>query len=112
MQNLGNASQQIANIYAMSCRIKQIKAQTDVQLANTIAKYKVCHEFLESTFGERHEALQKHYDVLDNAVASGDRDLILAALHGISDIVTTSPLSELQRLAEVFDDPSVPLLDF
>lgn len=106
----------IANLYtqcqAFKNRTEQINAWSNVQMANTIAKYKVCQQFLESTFGERNGALQKHYEVMDKAMESGDRELILASLQGISSIVTKSPLDELEKFAEVFNNPDVPLLDF
>ena len=112
IENSGKLMQSVENIYSMHQRTKQLEMMTQMQLANTVAKYQLCHEFLDNTFKERHGALQKHYDLLDRAVESNDREMILASLHGISSIVTTSPLSELQRLASVFDNTDVPLLDF
>lgn len=108
----GQIMHNLENIYVTRQRTKQIKAITELELAKTVATYKVLHEFLTSTFSERHEALQKHYDILDDAIRKGDKEIILASLNGIGNIVTTSPLSELQRLAQIFDDTSVPLLDF
>lgn len=49
---------------------------------------------------------------MDKAMESGDRELILASLQGISSIVTKSPLDELEKFAELFNNPDVPLLDF
>ena len=49
---------------------------------------------------------------LDKAVASNDRDLILASLQGISSIVTKSPLDDFEKFVELYNDPSQELLDF
>ena len=68
--------------------------------------------YLEGTFGERDKALVKHYDLLDKAVDSNDRDLILASLQGISSIVTKSPLDDFEKFVELYNDPSQELLDF
>lgn len=91
---------------------KAIKAMSKVQLANIVAKFQICQQFLTSSFNERNNALQKYYKVLDDAVKSGDRELIILAMGNISNIVTSSPLTELQELCKRFDDPKRPLLDF
>ncbi len=112
MENTGQLIASLDHMYTMRQRTKQIKEISKVQMANTVARYKLCREFLESTFAERHEALSKYYDVLDKAVESGDNQLIIAAMGNISDVVSTSPLADLQHMAEIFNDTSVPLLDF
>lgn len=116
MLAVADSAQNIANLYtqcqAFKARTEQINAWSNVQIANTIAKYKVCQQFLESTFGERNGALQKHYELMDKAIESGDRELILASLQGISNIVTKSPLDDLEQFFEVYNNPDLPLLDF
>ena len=83
-----------------------------VEIAKTVAKFKTAQDFMEKTFGERDKALSKHYDLLDDAIKSNDRDMILAALHGISSIVTKSPLDDFEKFVELYNDTSQPLLDF
>ena len=116
MLAVADTAQNIANLYpqcqAFIASTEQVKAWSNVQMAKTIAKYRVCQRFLESTFGERNGALQRHYALMDKAMESGDRELILASLQGISSIVTKSPLDELEKFAELFNNPDVPLLDF
>lgn len=63
-------------------------------------------------FGEREKALDVHYRTLDKAIESNDRELIVAAIQGISTIVTKTPLEDLERLAQLYNDSSAPLLDF
>lgn len=91
---------------------KEVEAKTKVELVKTVAQYKLAQEFLTKTFSERAGALQQDYKVLDDAIARGDRDMILAAMGRIGDIVTTSPLAQLQELCERFEDPDDSLLDF
>ena len=64
------------------------------------------------TEGERDKALTKYYDLLDKAVNTGDNQLIIAALQGISGIVTSSPLSDFQEFARLWENTDQPLLDF
>lgn len=116
MSMVVDKAQNLASVYSqcveMNAKTQQVNAWSQTQIANTIAKYKVCEDFLTKSFGERNGALQKHYDILDEAVNKGDREMIIAALQNISSIVTTSPLQDLQKFTELFNDPDQALLDF
>lgn len=119
VDSIGNTLDQATNIANMyrECvlaeeRTKQVQAWGQVEMARTVAKFKTAQDFLEKTFGERDKALSKHYDLLDNAVKSNDRGLILAALQSISSIVTKSPLDDFEKFVELYNDTSQPLLDF
>ena len=111
-----DAAQNIAGMFneclLAQDRTKQMQAWSKVEIAKTIAKFKTAQAFMEGTFGERDKALTKHYDLLDKAVASNDRDMILASLHGISSIVTKSPLEDFQKFVNLYNDTSQQLLDF
>lgn len=115
MQGLDVASQ-VTEVYAESQRlnaqVKMTEQWSRVEMAKTAAKFYATKELIERTFGERHEALSKYYNALDHALVSGDRDLIVAAMHQISSIVTSSPLADFQTFVERFNDKSQPLLDF
>lgn len=76
------------------------------------AKFKTCQQFFAYSFAERNGALQQDYRVLDDAIARGDRDMIIRAMGSIGNIVTSSPLSELQQMLERYDKPEDSLLDF
>lgn len=106
----------IAELYTqcveINARTRQVEAITQLKLAQTVAKFKLGEMFLTQSFGERNEALQHHYKVLDKAIEDGDTTLILVAMSNISGIVTKSPLDELERLYERFDDPNDSGLDF
>lgn len=112
----GDLLMQAANLYSQCMQVEQkteqIRMWSEVQIAKTVAKYRSCQEFLNFTFGERDKALTKHYGVLDKAVESGDRELIIAALKGISGIVTSSPLSDFDEFVKLYEDTTQPLLDF
>ncbi len=120
VNNMVNAASNLANnivdVYAQCKeaeeRSERMRVWGQVKMAETVAKFKSCQMFLDRVFGERDAALGKHYDLLDKAVASNDKDLIIAAIKGISTIVTKSPLEDLEAFAKVFNDESQPLLDF
>lgn len=109
---LQNAMSLYKECSELEAKTEQIRLMTQVQLANIAARYQSCHEFLAYTFGERDKALEKHYDLLDQAMSNGDKDLVVEALRGISGIVTKSPLEDFEKFAKIFEDTSKPLLDF
>ena len=108
-QNVGDMYRECLQLHDQR---KMVEAKTKVELAKTVAQYKLAQDFITKTFSERAGALQEDYKVLDDAIARGDRDMILAAMGKIGDIVTTSPLAQLRELCERFDDPDDSLLDF
>lgn len=81
----------------IECDIAAVEARRDTDLARIVANFQICREVLDKTFGERAKALDKHYETLDKALESNDREVIIAALHGISGIVTTNPLESFQE---------------
>ena len=104
--------QNVAGLYTLQEHTKQVEAMSRVQLAQTVAKYKATELFLTSTFEERGEVLRQHYKVLDHALASGDKELIIRAMSEISGVVTTSPLKDLEKLCENFDESLDELMDW
>ncbi len=113
---IADKTQELMGLYAQCKQVeehtKQLKVWSEVEIARTVAKYKSCQDFLDKTFGEREHALNKHYELLDKAVESNDKDLIIAALSGISSIVTKSPLDDFEEFVKLYNDDSQPLLDF
>lgn len=107
-----NVASMYGDIVSMRENTKAIQAMSAAKLAKTVAKFKVTQQAIAETFKERNSVLQQDYKVLDDAIAKGDREMIIAAMSKIGDIVTTSPLSELKELVERFDDPDDSLLDF
>lgn len=111
-----DVAQTVAGMYkdcmAIEAQNKQVKTWGDVEITKTIAKFKSTQDFLQKSFGERDKALTKHYDILDKAVATNDKEMILAALKGISSIVTKSPLDDFDKFVAMYNDTTQPLFDF
>lgn len=109
-------AQNLANTYAQCNELREkrktVEAMSKVELAKTVAEYQVTKQFITESFGERREALKENYKALDDAIAKGDRELIIIAMSKIGDIVTTSPLKDLEVLCKRYDDPDDSLLDF
>ncbi len=107
---------QITEVYSESQRlnaqIDMARICSQVELAKIAAKFQVSKLAIEGVFNERKSALSHHYDTLDYGIKNGDRELIIAAMHQISTIVVSSPLSDIQNFIEAFNTEDAPLLDF
>lgn len=111
-----DVAQNVAGMYkdcmAIEAQTQKVKTWGDVEITKTIAKFKSTQDFLQKSFGERDEALRHHYAILDDAVAKNDREMIIAALKGISSIVTKSPLEDFDKFVAMYNDTTQPLFDF
>lgn len=107
---------QVTDVYAESQRLTAAveieRERSKVELAKTAAKFMLTKQIIEEKFSERRQALSAHYTVLEKAIESNDKDLIINAMHQISSIVVTSPLADIQDFIRAFEDKSQPLLDF
>lgn len=64
--------------------------------------------FLNRSFDEREKNFTRLFDVLDQAMASGDNQKVAIVLNQITDLAKSSPFKELQNLSKVqtaLDDP-------
>lgn len=107
----------IVNVYQRSLEIdrdiQMIHATKDVELKKLAAQYELCKEVIQGTFGQREKGLQAHYQVLERALESNDREMIVASLKGISSIVVTNPLESFSNFIEAWNNKDKPLeLDF
>lgn len=109
---VGHVADIVAECKQMHEHSEQLRMMTDVQLANIAAKYENTKEYMNKSFGERNKALGKHYTVLDRAMQTNDRELIIEAMRGISGIVSTSPIQDIEKFRTLYNDTSKPLLDF
>lgn len=104
-------------VWQESNRIEQniamIEAAKEVELQNIVAKFELCKEMLTQTFGQRQQGLNAHYQMLDKALGTNDREMIIASLKGISSIVASNPLEDFSKFIEAWNDKNKPLeLDF
>lgn len=117
MGRLGELGSKLSDVYIESKRInaniKALRIQTNavVQMhANSII---ASREIVTKVFAERSLSLNKHYEVLDKALKSNDRDLIIASLQGISSIVVANPIEQIGEYLRMLQDSGTRLkLDF
>lgn len=110
MQRLGDGYLECKRINA---NIKALRIQTKKELEMHAKTFQFYEKYLTRVFAERGQALSQHYRVLDRALSSNDREVIISCLQGIASIVTKNPLEDLANIARSLTDRSRPLeLDF
>lgn len=117
LNNIGGLASKVADAYVESKRInaniKALRITTSAVVRMHADQILHARECLTMVFAERSAALNKHYSVLDKALKSDDRELIIASLQGISSIVVANPLDKIGEYVRALNNPKAPLqLDF
>lgn len=90
-------------------RREAIEAQRQVVLARIEATRLLLDEYMTRTFDERKGTLNRMFDALDSAQASGDTSGMQHLLGSIVDIVKASPFKDLASFRRNYDDPEFVL---
>ena len=89
-------------------KTRQIEAMTNPEFVKAVGKYKNIDHALQKSYRERSESLDQLY----GSLKSNDKDERIIAMNAISKIVSSSALSELDKIENKHHDPTQPLLDF
>ena len=65
--------------------------------------------YYEMKFAERRASLEEFYQLLHQAVESGNDFHLQSALYGILDIIKTDPLADYDQFVRAYQDPDVKL---
>lgn len=97
----------------INANIKALRIQTNAEVQKHAQSMKAAREIIATVYGERAKALNAHYAVLDKAMQSNDRELIIHSLQNISSIVVANPLDQILKCINMLDNPNQKLqLDF
>ena len=112
MDTLSKVTDLYAESQRLNAQVEIVKEVGKVKLANIAAKYQLSRQIIEETFSERKTSLNHFYKELDKAIDLDDTERIVNAMKCISNIVTSSPLEDIQQFIARFEATSQPLLDF
>jgi len=78
--------------------IKKYDSMKDVMIQEITGKY-TFYEFLFSRiFAERQEMIKKDFEIIDEGMKRNDRELIAAGIAGLSQVVASNPITDLDKL--------------
>jgi len=83
--------------------IVRIEATRDLLITEMQMRYGLIHKALGAVFAERREALDRHFEIIERGMESEDRQLVVAGLNGVANIVSSSPFSDLDKLGRLLD---------
>ena len=72
-------------------------------LTEIAKRYELYHRVFDKIFEERSGAIDRHFDIIDRGIASGDKELIVHGLEGLSRIVSASPFANIQELSKLLE---------
>lgn len=118
-ENVGELAIEGLDLYRQSLEIQRditkIRACSLVEIKRITEKYNIGHHLIEKVYDERKEALNKHYDLLDKAMATNNKEVLIMTLQNISGIVTSKPFdsfNEILKNWDTYNDDNPLLLDF
>ena len=81
--------------------VKKYDTMKEVMLREITGKY-AFYEFLFSKiFAERSEAIKKDFEIIDRGMKQNNRDLIATGVSGLSQIVASSPINDMEKLRKM-----------
>jgi len=77
---------------------KRYDSMKEVMIEEITGKYKFYESLFSKIFAERQETIKKDFEIIDEGMKRNDRELITVGVTGLSQIVTSSPFTDLEKL--------------
>lgn len=83
--------------------VKLIESQRALLIAELNHRCGAIHAALGAVFAERRAALDSHFSVIQQGMKANDRELILAGMNAVGEIVSSSPFVDLDNLSKLLE---------
>ena len=80
---------------------KKYDAMKEVMIQEITGKYDFYEFLFSKIFTERAEAIKKDFEVIDRGIKQNNRDLVFAGVSGLSQLVSSSPFTDMEKLQKV-----------
>ena len=101
IENIGRYK---AEIKKSEAEIKRLDVMQNVMLTDIEKKYDLYHKVFASIFSERREAIDKFFEIVDLGIKEKNNDLINSGLSGLSQVVSSSPFSNISELGNILNN--------
>ena len=78
--------------------LKRFESMKEVMLQEITGKYSFYEFLFSKIFAERQELIKKDFEIIDEGMKRNNRDLIDTGISGLSQVVASSPLADLEKL--------------
>ena len=83
--------------------IKKYESIRDVMIKEINGRYQFYDFFFSKFFAERSEAIKKDFEIIDKGMNENNRDLISMGVAGLSQVVASSPFTDLEKLRKMIE---------
>lgn len=80
-----------------------LATQKEILLTEIEKKYDLYQTIFNRIFDERAASINKSFEVIDQGLKNGDRDLINMGLHSLSKVVSSSPFGNVKQLSDLLE---------
>lgn len=80
-----------------------IEAKTDLLVKEMELKYDLYYKVFGTIFNERKQAIDKSFEIIDKGLKENNKDLISMGLGSLSQVVSSSPFSNLSELSNLLN---------
>ena len=80
--------------------IEQLRLKKELLLTEMEKRHELYNKIFTEIFVERRMAIQKYFEIIDRGLAENNRELISIGLSHLSQVVTTSPFSDINALSK------------
>ena len=83
--------------------LKKYEAMKEVMIQEITGKYNFYEFLFSKVFAERQEMIKKDFQIIDEGMKRNNRDLIDAGISGLSNVVASSPIAEMDKLRRMLE---------
>ena len=78
--------------------LKKYDSMKEVMISEITGKYSFYEFLFSKIFAERQDIIKKDFEIIDRGMKQNNRDMIAAGVSGLSQVVASSPVAELEKL--------------
>ena len=78
--------------------MKKYDSMKEVMIREITGKYSFYEFLFSKIFAERQEVIRKDFEIIDRGMKLNNREIIAAGVSGLSQVVASSPVNELEKI--------------
>ena len=87
--------------------IEQLRLKKEVLLTEMEKRHDLYNKIFTEIFVERRMAIQKYFEIIDKGLVENNRELISMGLSHLSQVVMTSPFSDINSLSKKLESNEI-----
>ena len=83
--------------------VKKYESMKEMMIQEITGRYSLYEFLFNRIFAERAEVIKKDFQIIDQGMKQNNRDLIAAGVSGLSQIVTSNPFTDMEKLRRLLE---------